>query len=165
MEELKQLGVNTVAEVKDSPGFKRFKKAVTESDELVTMVLRTHLLSEYYIDQIIHAKLPRGDIVVDDNRTTYSYKLKILKALEVFSGEQTSYLDSVAGLNTVRNNCSHALDYKISEDDVDKIGKSFGRRYLKLKLECGDDIKKLLMRTLMMLCAGLDGICEAIVNN
>ncbi len=154
----------TEVTTKKSPGYKRFSKAVTESNELVTIVLRTHLLCEYYMDQIIMAKIPRGDYLIDDSRVSFSFKIKLLKSLNFLSSEKTYLLDSANGLNKVRNNCSHTLDYTITESDIDRIGKPQGIEYLEQKKKAGEDFRKLLIFTLVNLIARLDRISDLCIE-
>ena len=148
-----------------SIGSKRFVKAISESNELVNIILRTHLLCEYYLDQILVAKISRGDSLIDDSRTTFAYKIQLIKAFNFLENSQAYLLDSAAGLNKVRNNCSHTLDYSVSESDVDKIGRPQGAGYLSQKINLGDDLKKLLINTLVTLISGLDFIsCKCVAE-
>ncbi len=149
---------------KPSAGYKRFSKAITENNELVTIILRTHLLCEYYMDQIIMAKIPRGDCLIDDSRMTFSFKIELIKSLNFLDSKRTYLLDSAKGLNKVRNNCSHTLDYSITETDIDKIGKPQGIEYLEQKKKSGDDLKELLILSLINLISRLDSISSLCVD-
>lgn len=131
--------------------FDKFTKTVLKAKDAVTMLVRCHLLAEYYLDTIIATNIPRGDIIVD-YRFQYSEKLIIVEALNVIPKE---ILDSLKKLNSVRNQCSHVLNYDISEDDIDKIGRPFGKRYAEHKAESGDNSRKLLECTLITLMASL----------
>ena len=53
-------------------------------------------------------------------------------------------------LNNLRNRCAHVINYKISEDDVDKIGLPLGQSYSKSKFEFSE-IRQLLYKTLATL--------------
>lgn len=147
-------------EKKTNPGYERFIKATTGGDELVNMILRSHLLVEYYIDQLIMVSMPRGDLLTENSRITFAEKLKILKALDIFSSKSQYLIDSATGLNQVRNSCSHTLDYSISEADIDKVGKPMGTFYLKSKSANYTSLKQLVLDTLMHLIAHLDGLTD-----
>src|SRR5690242_5923256 len=105
--------------------FDKFTAAVLKAKDPVTMLLRCHLLAEYYMDILMATEIRRGDIIVD-KRFHFSEKLTIIEALDVIPKE---IVDSLRNLNSVRNHCSHVLDYKFSEEDIDKIGRPFGKRY------------------------------------
>jgi hypothetical protein len=154
----------TASEPTTSVGYKRFLKAISESNELVNIILRTHLLCEYYLDQILIAKIPRGDCLIDDSRTTFSYKIQLLKSFNFLGSNQSYLLDSASGLNRVRNDCSHTLDYFISESDIDRIGRPQGTKYLSLKKDNSEELKKLLVGTLIILVSGLDGVSISCVD-
>jgi len=139
---------------KYSEDFIRFIKAAKESDNLVTMVLRCHLLTEYYMDKLLVAALSRGDILVDDDRCRFMFSDNILPR---------EIIDSLRKLNTLRNNCGHEQDYKILEGDVDKIGSPFGLTYLKIKKE--EPEKELLFQTLMLIIARLSGQVDKYIQS
>jgi len=147
---------------KYSEDFIRFIKAAKESDNLVTMVLRCHLLTEYYMDKLLVAALSRGDILVDDDRCRFMFsdKLFVVESLNILPRE---IIDSLRKLNTLRNNCGHEQDYKILEGDVDKIGSPFGLTYLKIKKE--EPEKELLFQTLMLIIARLSGQVDKYIQS
>ncbi len=137
-----------------SDGFKRFIRAADPKNDPVVMILKCHLLAEFHMDKLLVASLPRGDVLVDDDRNqlSFSNKLLIVESLNIL-GRQV--VDSLRKLNTLRNNCSHEQDYEIVEGDIDKIGRPFGTTYLKRKKETSEK-KDLLFNTLMMIIAQLD---------
>ncbi len=132
--------------------YDRFVKTITHDDP-VMMILRAHLFMEYYMDQLIIAGLERGDIVLE-RKPGFIQKLILVQALNCLPSR---IIDSLRGLNTVRNNCSHVMDYQILEQDVDKIGSPLGKEYLKDKAEYKNDTKALLVDTLIGLAAPLVG--------
>ena len=73
--------------------------------------------------------------------------------------------DSLKNLNRIRNGCSHVLEYKVSESDIDKIGRPFTNEYIKLKSECFNNIETLLNYMIGLLVARLDGCVEKIANS
>ena len=130
-------------------GFEQFIKAA-DRDNPVTVILRSHLLAEYYLDQLLIGNMARGDIFIKEN-FTFRNKIIVAEAMHILPG---NYIESLKGLNSVRNDCSHVKDYAISERDIDKIGLSFGKKYLELKYK-HKDLQDLLFHTLMFLIAGL----------
>lgn len=127
---------------KKEPGFKRFEKIVNFKLNSVSMVLRGHLLAEYYIDQFIAIEIARGDIILDKG-FSFSQKLTIFKSLDI---AESRVVDALSALNGLRNRCAHDMEYRISETDIDRIGLPQGRDYLedKDKFSTEKDKKQLL---------------------
>jgi len=147
-------------EKKISDSYKRYLRAVNRRPDSVLVILRSHLLAEYCLDRIILLKLPRGDIIIENNFSFWQ-KLILIKSLRVLP----DYLiDSLKNLNKVRNDCAHALEYKISERDVDKIGRPFTDEYLELKSEHFDNIDTLLNYTIGLLTARLEEYIKKVTN-
>ena len=145
-----------------SEGFHRYYKAVYQSDENVSAVLNCHLVAEYYMEQIIMASLPRGDILFSGkNKPGFGSKLQLLQALDVAEDE---LITSLRSLNQVRNSCSHELDYQITRNDIEKIGRSWGKQHIETRRECGDDTNKFLRWTLMAPLARLETIFEDLIE-
>lgn len=128
------------------PGYEKFMAAAGSNLDEVTMILRTHLLAEYYLNHIIMAQMARGDILTE-SRISFSQKIIIVEALNVV---RKKLIDSLKRLNKVRNDCTHSLDYKITESDVDKIGGPFGQDYLDIKKRHLRSTKELLHWTLAL---------------
>lgn len=140
----------------ENNSYDKFIKAAGVNLDEITMILRSHLLVEYYLDHIIINSLTRGDILLERN-FSFSQKLSVLESIQCIS---SSLLDSVKNLNSIRNNCSHSLDYQITELDVDKIGRPQGRDYLKIKKDHSNTIKELLHWTLGLIITGVEAASE-----
>ncbi len=143
---------------REDEGFNRFKKIVDIKLDPVSMVLKAHLLAEYYIDQFIALKMPKGNILLDRG-FTFSQKLSVLKAIDILLDDDSDQLEA---LNKIRNKCAHDMEYSISEADIDRIGFPQGRYYFKLKEEFPINKRKkhLLYVTLIGVVASLDGLCR-----
>ena len=137
------------------PDFIKFSQAVPVTSDPITMVLRCHLLAEVYLDRLIDTKMSKG-YVITDNKFQFYEKLVIVEALDILTKD---VLDSLKKLNSVRNSCSHVLEYNISERDIDKIGHPLGKDYQidKKELQPNINIKKLLHITLLTLMARTTG--------
>jgi hypothetical protein len=143
---------------KPSEGYLKFKRAMDGQSKDVAAILNCHLVSEYYLDQIIHSQIPRADVLFTEGRLTYANKLTLVKALDVISD---SIISSLKGLNKVRNQCSHELDYTVTEANLDLIGRPFGKSYIQNKREHPD---QLLRFTLMKPLARLEGRYEQLTK-
>lgn len=137
--------------------FDKFIKATSPVDELITMVLRVHLLSEYYLDRILLTKIPRADIFFEKARPTFASKLSLTKS---FSFTARDILDSLKRLNDIRNKCSHDFNYSVSEADIDMVGRPFGKKYTKIKNEHGHKLNELAKMTFLLLIARLSSLCQ-----
>jgi len=137
-----------------SDGFKKFQKAMEGYSNDVSRLLNAHLLVEYFIEQIIIVTLKRGDILLTDGHFTFAMKLLIVKSFDIVD---SNLLTSLKHLNTVRNRCSHSIDYVITEADIDQMGRPFGMTYQQLKIEHSSDLLKV---TLMLMVARLEFFYE-----
>jgi len=142
-------------------GFQRFMKTAGPDLDPVFMILKSHLLAEYYIDQFIALGIPRGDIILNKG-FSFSQKLTILESLNI---AEKNIIDSLGALNRLRNRCTHDMDYKISESDIDKIGFLQGKSYFNDKEYLGYDQKNLLHLTLIGIISPLDGLLRHFKKN
>jgi len=131
--------------------FNKFKKSIKSTDGEVTMILRAHLLAEYYLNRLIEIELPCGYFITKEKLSFYN-KIAIVKALDVLT-EKKGIESSLYELNSLRNRCAHVINYIISEDDVDRIGLPLGQRYTQSKFNFLKDVKGLLYKTLFELLA------------
>jgi hypothetical protein len=140
------------------PDFLKFTKTILPDSDPVSMILKCHLLAEFYLDRLINIMMPRGDIITE-SRFQFSEKLKIIDALDILNKK---IIDSLGKLNSIRNDCSHVLDYIISETDIEKLGMCFRDDYLIDKKQHGSDQKKLLRMVLMSIMARTTGAVRRI---
>lgn len=111
-------------------------------DDLVPIVLRMHLLSEYQLERLIIARLSRGDRVIDKARLGYHQKLTLVDSFNLVSD---SVIQVLSKLNTLRNECSHEREVVISASHVEKLGRSLGKEFSDMKRKYLDDLKGLLL--------------------
>lgn len=151
-------GEKSEEQEKPSEGFKKFQKAMKGYSDDVSKLLSTHLVVEHFLEQTIIASIPRGDILITDGHLNFSTKLTIVRSLDNVS----DYLcTSIKHLNTVRNHCSHSLDYRITDADIDLIGRPFGKEYQEFKDGHEQDI---LRRILMAIVARLEFSYELVLK-
>jgi len=139
-----------------SEGYNRFSKALKKPDEEITIILFVHMLSEYYLEQAIVNSLKRGDLILEKGNFRFGSKLLIVRALDFIPDHIVTALKH---LNTVRNNCAHQMDYKVTEATVDLIGQPFGKKYSDLKAE-SKDLKDRLINVLILIMSAVDFFCE-----
>ena len=102
----------------------------TMSEDSVATALKFHLLTEFYLEQMIRLVLARGDKLIDSGNYSYAQKLGIVEASDRVPD---NLLSSLRNLNKLRNKCSHEMDYKISDSDLERIGSPLGKCWTELK--------------------------------
>jgi len=73
-----------------------FKRASDPDQDPILSILRVHLLSEYYLERLIHICLPRGDIILDNGNLTFAQKLTLVSAFDVLKDRT---IQCLKGLN------------------------------------------------------------------
>ena len=63
-----------------SDGFLKFTDVLKGHSKDVSIILRCHLLAEYFLDQIILVTLARGDLIITDGHLTFTNKLLLVKS-------------------------------------------------------------------------------------
>lgn len=105
---------------------KDFEKQVSKEADLTIIVLRGHLLMEYYLSHLVvyfHDREHRVD------KLSFFDKLQIIeKDVTFIAGSSPFYK-----FNDLRNNLSHELNFQISEAEIDRIGFGIGKDYVSLK--------------------------------
>ena len=122
--------------------------------EPVLTILRAHLLAEHYIERAITARLPRGDRVIEAGLLGFAQKVNLLEGLNLLSDE---LVQSLKGLNRVRNSCAHEMERAITIPDVERIGRPLGAEFTSLRRKHFDDVRKLLHEVIMCIARELSG--------
>lgn len=106
------------------------KATLEANDDLISRILRFHLVTENQFERLICLALPRGDRLIDRSRLNYSQKLELVNALDRVS-EAT--IASLRQLNRLRNECAHNRHATVSEEQLEAIGRPFAGRFAELK--------------------------------
>ncbi|MFN4043989.1 hypothetical protein [Limnobacter sp.] len=110
--------------------FELYRSAI--SGDPVATVLRFHLLTEYYLEQLIRSLMPRGDRIIESANFSYAQKLCVVAATNEVEDDLVSALRN---LNKLRNKCSHELHHKITASDLESIGSPLGKDWTEIKKE------------------------------
>ncbi|MBB4133400.1 hypothetical protein [Xanthomonas sp. 3075] len=102
------------------------------SEDSVATILRFHLLTEYYLEQMIRLVLSRGDRIIDSGNYSYAQKLGIVEASDKIGDKLIS---SLRNLNKLRNKCSHELNHQITDSDLERVGSPLGKFWTQIKNE------------------------------
>jgi hypothetical protein len=118
---------------KVNPNYELYRSAI--SGDPVATVLRFHLLTEYYLEQLIRSLLTRGDRIIESGNFSYAQKLCVVAATDELKDDLISALRN---LNKLRNKCSHELHHKISAADLEPIGSPLGKDWTEIKKKHSD---------------------------
>lgn len=113
---------------KHNPDFELYRSAI--SGDPVATVLRFHLLTEYYLEQLIRSLMPRGDRIIESANFSYAQKLCVVSATNEVGDDLVS---SLRNLNKLRNKSSHELHHKITASDLESIGSPLGKDWTEIK--------------------------------
>ena len=123
--------------------FKDFEQHIVQEKDLSIILLKGHLLIEYYLEHLVLLFFDKSKKV---SKMGFYGKVCALREKNVFNvGVEKHLLE----LNDVRNSLAHRLDFQISTYEIDKIGYNMGKDYIlkKLDLEVGssNSTKELLI--------------------
>jgi len=126
-------------------------KMCPPEQEPVLTILRAHLLAEHYLERAIVAALPRGDRIIEAGLLSFAQKLNLVEGLDLLPDQ---LIQSLRGLNRVRNSCAHEMEREITIPDVERIGRPFGAEFTALRQKHYPDVKQLLNEVTK--CVGRD---------
>jgi uncharacterized protein YutE (UPF0331/DUF86 family) len=127
-----------------------FSRRVAAETDTTTILLKGHLLIEYYMDHLI---LLLFDKAVHLSGLGFYQKTQKLKEKNCLTGDVMQCLKT---LNDLRNNLAHRLDFKISFSEIDSIGFNLGRTYVMDKFSSrGKTEKDLLLSVINQIASSV----------
>ena len=95
------------------------------------LIIKSHLISEYYLNQILVLKnlFPPQEI---DQLNFYE---KNKKSFDLQTPNEKNIYERLKKLNKLRNKVGHELEYTLSEFDVDTLGYLTGKDYILIKYD------------------------------
>jgi hypothetical protein len=121
---------------------KEFTNIIRETDSIIFPFLRFHLLTENLLERIITCQLAHADSLLDNANLRYHQKLCLVSSFDSLSDK---VVQALKNLNSKRNRLSHTRSESISTDDIDKIGRPFGKEYSELRAKYSNDTKELMI--------------------
>lgn len=115
---------------------------LSEDKPADVLIIKAHLLCEYYINQLLILK----EICSAKDIESQSFYQKMEKARTVFNFQddlQKKAFEKIGRLNKLRNEVGHELNYALSESDVDALGYLDGKQYILDKYDVETDIERL----------------------
>ncbi len=144
---------NSQQHLKDAE-YAHFERACEGVDDPTLLILRVHLLMEYYLERLIHVSLKRGDRVITDGGLSFYQKLVVVDS---FDALKDSIVQSLKGLNKIRNRCAHDAEKKIALSDVEVIARPLGAICTQYRTEHEHSPDEFLRATLSYLCGYIAG--------
>lgn len=133
---------------------KQLYKMCPAEQEPVLTILRAHLLAEHYLERAIAASMPRGDRVIEAGLSSFAQKLNVVEGLDVLPDQ---LVQSLKGLNRIRNSCAHEMEREITIPDVERIGRPFGAEFTALRQKLYPDVRELLHEVTKCVARDLSG--------
>jgi hypothetical protein len=110
------------------------------------------LLTEYYLERIIHIYLKRGDRAIKDGRLSYQQKLVLVDSLDILDD---IFIQCLKGLNKIRNSCAHEINKKITMADVELIARPLGHPCTKFRVKAKNNPIIFLHSVLAFICGAV----------
>ena len=129
-----------------------FKRTCKKTEKPVLMILRVHLLAEYYLERLIHTVLDRGDRIIDGGNLTYYQKVVLVSSFAIM---EDKLIQALRGLNKVRNRCAHEIDKAIQMSEVELICRPFGEVCTEYRRSSKRSVRAFLYHTLSYICGYL----------
>jgi hypothetical protein len=147
-------------ERKQSTEIDLFQKTCGGIVDPTLIILKVHLLTEYYLERLIHICLKRGDRVIKDGRLSYQQKLVLVDSLDILDD---NIIQSLKELNKIRNSCAHKINKEITMADVELIARPLGKQCTKFRVKAKNNSLIFLHSILAFICGLVSWL--HIVNN
>jgi hypothetical protein len=125
-------------------------------EPLKTLVLRGHLITESFLEDIIRRNMREGQRIARESRFSYWHKLKIVSALGVVSDNTIAALDALNGL---RNACAHKIDRDVTGEDVEHIGRHV-HDFESVKIKAAGNLGMLLVGVIATVAGALSSVAH-----
>lgn len=106
-----------------------WEKEIRKASDSIYGVLISHLYIDHLLERYIQTKFVKDAGLFGKNGLSFSKKLLLAQSF----GELDNQLaDSLARLNSIRNDCAHNFGFQISEKQVEDLGKTLGKDYKRI---------------------------------
>jgi hypothetical protein len=113
------------------------KSLDSERKSPITLIIKSHLFLESMLDHVIKKKLPHSSLILDRHDFTFSFRIDLLRVLNLIDAIVFNDLKS---LNSLRNKYAHDLAYDIALFDVTKF--HYCKYFSDLFRKCPEDLKR-----------------------
>lgn len=118
-----------------------------ESGEIVTLVLKAHLFSEFLPDDMLLDHLGAKAPHIEALDLRFNQKLSLARSLGLLPEEG---LQALGNLNRVRNNCVHQLNFTPSHEDIWQIVQPLAKDWVTLPQ--ASEPQAILQRFMAFMC-------------
>jgi hypothetical protein len=137
----------------------KIKKFLSGEKPADVLIIKSHLLCEYYLNQILIIKGISEAKEID--KLTFFDKNN--KAFDLNITNQKNIHNRLSRLNKLRNKIGHELEYSLSEYDVDSLGHLTGKKYILDKYDF-NNIEDLLRNTLIIIVIDVAFFVSSLVS-
>lgn len=141
----------------------KIKKFLSSENPSDVLIIKAHLLCEYYFDQMLILKeLTSAN---DLKKLTFFHKVKKISENDssMKSDEQfRKAINLCYGLNKLRNKVGHELDFVLAESDVDGLGYIIGKSYI-LKKHDFKSLEHNLLDILQNIVTEVNILCSSLI--
>lgn len=109
-----------------------FKNHVSSQSDLSVVLLKGHLLIEYFLNQLIII----NDLQTNVSTAGFKQKIDELKSKSIIDQTLCKHLER---LNKTRNDMAHTISFELNESNIDSLGYTFGKEYVLKKYEIGPE--------------------------
>jgi hypothetical protein len=118
--------------------------ALQSKHDFVITVLKFHLLSENLLERIILGNLTRGDRILEKGNLSFYQKIKLVDSFDIV---KDAAIQSLRHLNSLRNKCSHQKGKEITFDDIEIIGRPFGKEFTQIRKDNKTNLELFIVNT------------------
>ncbi len=138
-----------------------YRDFIEGENKNLSVVLRSHLIIEYYMDRYIALAIPE----VEDWK---KLRLTFIKKLEIINNKRTTFgmlYPGVKALNKIRNKYAHNLNYKPKESDYKPISNFIQIWFSAAGKNLPSDFSQLIQEFALWTAGYLDVLSNGIKNH
>jgi hypothetical protein len=133
------------------------RELITKETDNLAVVLKCHLIIEYYIDRFLQAAYPT--ISWDPLSLTFAKKLELINVPGTYVG--LCFYKAIKKLNSIRNKFAHQLTYELKESDLTDLRQSMDLWEKARERTSGKGIK-LVEEFTIWVCGNIDSFTNGI---
>lgn len=122
--------------------------ALNSSSDITSRILLTHIYFKFLLERYISTKVKNTKRIFGGRGRgrgmSFMNKLNLVSSF----GELDEQLyDGIKKINNMRNNVAHKFKHEVSEDSIDDLARTLGKKYSDIKSKSNDS-REILDRTL-----------------
>lgn len=139
-------------EILKTKEFAIYKAEVQGSIESKLYLLNAHLYIEHLLERYIVTKLKMTKGLFGQNGLTFEKKICLAQS---FGGLNAQRIGGLRKLNDLRNDCVHRFKHQPTREQIDDLGRTFGKAYTEISRKHAKHQDVLLRACCDRLCGGM----------